>query len=210
MATGDILVSLAGPMMNILLALVFTAALAVSLVVPLSTLSAQSPPIEPGARVRVKQECFEGYTSTSRNLTTVCPTNTGVLTAMTAESIIFATGNGGNRLAVPLDSVTRLEVIQGRSRHPWRGAGIGLLVGAAGGAVGTLIMCRNDGCWDYGTGFWVARLSASGAVVGAVMGGIVGTFIKTDRWEEVPLDRLRVSFAPQRDGRYKLGLRLTF
>ena len=34
--------------------------------------------------------------------------------------------------------------------------------------------------------------------------------IKTDRWEEVPLDRLRVSFAPQRDARFALGFSVSF
>ncbi len=31
-----------------------------------------------------------------------------------------------------------------------------------------------------------------------------------DRWQEVPLDRLRVSVAPQRDGRFGLGLSVRF
>jgi hypothetical protein len=38
----------------------------------------------------------------------------------------------------------------------------------------------------------------------------VGALIKTDRWEEVPLDRLRVSFAPKRDGRFTVGFRIAF
>ena len=48
-----------------------------------------------------------------------------------------------------------------------------------------------------------------GAVIGGgtgLVGGIVmGALSKTDCWEEVPQDRLRVSFAPQRDG-FALGL----
>jgi len=42
-----------------------------------------------------------------------------------------------------------------------------------------------------------------------VVGAITGAFIKTDRWEEVPLDRLQVSFAPQRDG-FAVGLSVAF
>ena len=34
--------------------------------------------------------------------------------------------------------------------------------------------------------------------------------IKTDRWEAVPLDRLRVGLAPQRDGRLMLGFSAGF
>ena len=56
------------------------------------------------------------------------------------------------------------------------------------------------------------RLEAAlitGAIVGAA-GGIVGYFIKTDRWEEIPLERLRVSLAPQRDGGFALGFSVRF
>jgi hypothetical protein len=58
--------------------------------------------------------------------------------------------------------------------------------------------------WCFGVGAIVV------AVPSAFVGGIIGAFIKTDRWEEVPLDRLRVSFAPQRDGRFALGLSVAF
>jgi len=34
--------------------------------------------------------------------------------------------------------------------------------------------------------------------------------IKIDRWEEVPLDQLRVSFVPQLDGRFGFGLSVRF
>jgi len=33
--------------------------------------------------------------------------------------------------------------------------------------------------------------------------------MKTDRWEEVPLDQLRVSFMPRRDG-FVLGFTVAF
>ena len=53
------------------------------------------------------------------------------------------------------------------------------------------------------------RLVIVGAI-GTVAGGLVGYFIKTERWEEVPLERLRVSLAPQRDGGFALGFSITF
>ena len=52
----------------------------------------------------------------------------------------------------------------------------------------------------FGIGF------AGGALIGVAIGG----FIKSDRWEEVPLDRLRVSVAPQVDGRFALGFSVGF
>ena len=31
---------------------------------------------------------------------------------------------------------------------------------------------------------------------GALLGAVTGAFIKTDRWEEVPLDEIRVGLSP--------------
>jgi hypothetical protein len=53
----------------------------------------------------------------------------------------------------------------------------------------------------------------TGSMVGLLgfgIGALIGAFVKTDRWEATPLDRLRVSFAPQRDGRFALGLSISF
>jgi hypothetical protein len=52
--------------------------------------------------------------------------------------------------------------------------------------------------------------AAAGALGGLVAGALIGRLVKTDRWQEVPLDRLRVSFEPQRDGRFGLGLSVKF
>ena len=47
-------------------------------------------------------------------------------------------------------------------------------------------------------------------LAGGVAGGITGFFIKTDLWEEVPLERLRVSLTPQLDGGFALGFSVRF
>jgi len=51
---------------------------------------------------------------------------------------------------------------------------------------------------------------AAGALLGTVTGLVVGTITSGERWEEVPLDQLQVSFVPQRDGRFALGLSVRF
>jgi hypothetical protein len=48
------------------------------------------------------------------------------------------------------------------------------------------------------------------SVIGVAFGGGIGAVYKTDRWEEVPLDRLRVSIVPLRDGRLGFGLEVRF
>jgi hypothetical protein len=196
-------------------------ALVASLLVPLSTLSSQQQSsIEPGARVRVKLECTESYTPPPTiMLRTICPTHTGTVTALAADSIILETGAVRTRTAVPIASVTRLEVSQWRKSFGFgKGMLYGLLIGGGGGAlVGALYGTQEDiecGLGDHLDGPCPELKALFGVVLagvpGTVIGGVVGALVKTEGWEEVPLDRLRVRFAPQRDGRFAVGLSFAF
>jgi hypothetical protein len=182
-----------------------TAALTVLLVVPLSTISAQQPPpLEVGSLVRVTSDCRPGRSRAD------CRMEIGVLEAATADSVSLRLLDGGYLNAWPLASVTRLEVSRGRKSNGGTGALYGFMAGFGVGAI-----------WGgiAGEGYMGdAHISAAGSVVfgglyvgaiGAIGGLLVGTFIKTDRWEEVPLDRLQVSLAPQRNG-VSFGLRIAF
>ena len=112
----------------------------------------------------------------------------------------------------PLASVTRLDVSIGRKRHALLGAGIGF----AAGALVAVVACNggecvigegDDDCCDEDlTGVFAFFLGLAGGGVGA----ITGYFIKTDLWEEIPLERLRLGLAPQRDGGFALGFSVRF
>ena len=82
----------------------------------------------------------------------------------------------------------------------------GLIGGAIAGQAGGQSGCAIGPCGDE----WVAVLAALGGVVGAVSGGLIGEFTRTDKWEEVPVRRLRVSLAPQGDGQLGVGLSVAF
>ena len=45
--------------------------------------------------------------------------------------------------------------------------------------------------------------------VGGIFGAVIGAASGGDRWEEVPLDRLRVSVMPQQGG-FGIGARIAF
>ncbi len=91
---------------------------------------------------------------------------------------------------------------------------IGGTIGAfAGGAIGYLIgKASEEPCNPNQTCPFKGIRTFSAIIVGALVGGGVGAGIGTavNCSEEVPLDRLRVSFAPQRDGRFGLGLSVRF
>lgn len=108
----------------------------------------------------------------------------------------------------PLASVTELDTYVLR-RRAGRGALIGGLVGGASlalvyGAVFDACgySCETDSL-TYGAAF------AVGALSGALLGAVVGFLIRSDRWEEVPLERLRVSFGSQQFATLSAGVSVT-
>ncbi len=131
----------------------------------------------------------------------------GTVAAVRGDTLTVGT------VQVPLASVTRLDVHQGRKGNVGKGAMIGTLVGVPTGlALGVFYQQACSNTSDIGqTCLGLVPIGAVAVgLAGALVGGTIGALIKTDRWEEVPLDRLRVSFAPQRDGRFALGLSVRF
>ena len=79
------------------------------------------------------------------------------------------------------------------------------------------VYCSMDGsefsdegkCETFGTDYTLLFAFLIGAG-GGLVGGTVGYFNKTERWEEIPLDQLRVSLNPQREGGFALGFSVRF
>lgn len=81
-------------------------------------------------------------------------------------------------------AITRLDVCAGQRRQTLRGA----LVGAGIGLVVMGLLCGGD----YGGCGQASPVVTYSALVGTG----VGALIKGDRWQAVPLDRVRVTFTP--------------
>jgi hypothetical protein len=181
----------------------FSAALAASLLAPLWTVHSQEPPpLEPGARVKV--------TAPERAI----DKQAGTVEALRGDTLVLGISWADDRemlLAVPFASVTRLDVQRGQKSNLLLGMGIGLFSGAGIGAA-VLGYAGRDYCLGEETGWeQCAWLGAGlGGAAGLIMGTIAGFVIRTDRWEEVALDQLRVSLVPKRDGRFALGLSVAF
>ena len=131
--------------------------------------------------------------------------HTGLLVSVQRDSLTVDT------LTVARASITRLEVQRGRKTNARTGAWIGALsLGLAGVGLGIGVCVQRIECEGDEWSAVIGVLGGVGALGGGLIGLGVGALIKTERWEEVPLDRLRVSFAPQRAGRFGLGLSVRF
>ena len=77
---------------------------------------------------------------------------------------------------------------------------------AVGGGIGAIMLVTNKlvGSSDVEESFFLLMTG-----VGVVFGAVVGAMTEGERWEEVPLDRLRVSIAPTRNG-IGIGARIAF
>jgi hypothetical protein len=137
-----------------------------------------------------------------------------------ADGSLMLQADAGS-LTVPRDSLTRLEVSRGFKRRWVNGAVVGGIIGLAAGTSAAVI----EG-WPFETVqdcadrlpdeqlacnlAFVGWRVALGAAVGAALGAVAGSAFKTERWQEVPLDRLRVQPVVMADGRFGVAASLRF
>lgn len=176
------------------------AVLAASVLSPFVSLSAQQPAgIVPGTLVRVTAPgCLRITQQEAR------------FEALRGDTLVVVIDSVAH---CPLTYVTRLDVHRGRGVSGTRLAAMslgGLALGAGiGWGIGKVIDASES---EGGLHLHLAPGygAAIGASIGFVAGSVAGLLIKTDRWENVPLDRLQVSIVRQRDGRFALGLSVMF
>ena len=143
--------------------------------------------IDPGDRVRV--------TSPSIDL----EQDVGTVASFKADTIVVEMEDHADALDVPLSHMTKLEVHRGQKSRAGTGALIAAGAGAATGVTVALASCAGSKCYSDGSNVWgavVLVLGAGGALASAGLGALIGGAIKTDRWEYVPLDRIRVGRSP--------------
>ena len=100
--------------------------------------------------------------------------------------------DGGQAVTMPLSSVYSIAVYEGRKSGARTGAGIGFLLGAAGGVALVKGMSCIMSCTPVSTGAFAIGAIVGGGV-GAGLGAIIGSAITWDGWEEVPIYRVRVA-----------------
>ena len=131
----------------------------------------------------------------------------GTVVAFQTDSLIVQGGTSTWHLS--LASLTHLDVSQGQRSHALLGAGIGLLVGAGAG-----VLIASDCDTVEGPFATQGQCTAVGAAVfggaGALVGALTGALARTERWAQVPLDRLRMSLTPNPGAALQLRASLSF
>ena len=151
--------------------------------------------LSPGARIRATT--LDPMDPEGREQTHV-----GTFLRMDGESCRIETGDPAEVLAIPLPHLRVLEISAGTKSAGGRGAVIGLLAGAGAGVlfglIGTVAGSSNA---DVDLSVIAPLLLGTvGGGVGAAIGFLIGSGTQVDRWETVPLDRLRLSAAPPAGG----------
>ena len=177
--------------------------LSLLLLASFADLSAQEVLLAPGARVRVSVPTFNPTTRLRGQARWV-----GTLVTLSADTLVLKPKDQSAPLAIPLASVTRLDVSRGRVSCTGRGILTGSLASLALG-LGLLASASPEDIGDAPPAAGLIFLAVF-TVPGAVIGGIVGSKVGGERWEPVPLDRIRVSILPQRGGGVRLAAAFTF
>jgi hypothetical protein len=155
-----------------------------------SVIAQEPPPVQSGARVRVTAPRL----GMSKQPAT--------FQAIRGDTLVVL---ADSTLHCPVEFVSELEVYRGRKSNSLLGAVIGAGAGLVWATYRATEECPGPLCEEQ-----IALGSMFCAGGGAIIGSLIGLAIRTDRWEEVPLSRLRVSLAPQRNGRLGFGLEVRF
>ena len=114
----------------------------------------------------------------------------GVIADLNTDSFLIQTSSQGTAFRVSRDDVLGLEVSRGYRRRTWQGVAAGVLAWLAiVGAYAAFDTLDESG---------VAEPLFIGGLVGA--GAVVGSSIKTERWERVPASRVSLRLSPHQRG----------
>ena len=185
-----------------------TILVAILAVAPIASTAQETPtaqvPLRPGERVRVTGHfCQPFYSNCVRG-----SPQQYVGTFMTWNADTLVTESNGDILALPLDSVTTLEVSAPRTSQAGSFAAILGVTGAVVGAVVGGASCTDERFVTPGQCAVVGGLVFGAA--GALLGALAGAAGTTERWLSVPLDHRRARFGPQPDGSFGFGASVKF
>lgn len=168
-----------------------------SLVVSWSPLLAQqtAADLQVGQRVRLTYPCEPEEPAREESTGRACRAE-GSLALMAGDTLVVEGENSASRH--DLNDLSRVQVSSGKKSHWLVGAAIGFVVGtgaayaalSSGGSTGTCDQSANQDA--ISTGECIALSALVGGFPGAGVGTVVGLFIRSERWRDVPIAGPRV------------------
>jgi len=185
----------------------------ITLSAPITTLAAQGSqdqlPLQRGDWVKVRFACTTPRVH-GKPASEYCITLEGGLASVTTDTISVHPDGGPVPVALLLASVDGVERREEGRSYAGRGALYGALIGAAAGGVTLYLASRSSGFLEEGAGGFAVLGALLGGLAGAPLGAGIGALIRTDSWQEVQLDQLRVQPVVARDGRFGLMASVRF
>jgi len=115
----------------------------------------------------------------------------GTIQALGSDTLLLAIEGDRDPLVLSLADMTSLELSRGVKSRWATGAALGAgTLGLIGFAVDCTTSDEESMVWGGGCGDGKYTLILGAA--GAVIGGLIGSTVKVERWEEIPLDVLRI------------------
>jgi hypothetical protein len=177
---------------------------------PFALALGQIPSLQPGQRVRVTAASYDF----DRTLVTYLRTGSDTLyvDVLRRRLVRGRAVRDSLSVALPLATVSRLEVPVGRRRNWDKGARTGAIVGGGLGLLVGIGIATCDDPWfcSQTSGQSVTAVvsgTAVGGLVGSLFGAAVGALSSREAWREVPLGRARVAVHPTPNG---VGLGVAF
>lgn len=133
----------------------------------------------------------------------------GTLTSAGTAGWVLRLNEQGDSVVVPTADLTEVRVRRGTRRYVLPGLVIGALSGGVLGAANyhepAARSCHPESfCSNWGSplnGLDSHALAiVSGALAGGLLGAAIGRMLKTDRWESVNLEDVRVAIRPSKGG----------
>src|ERR1700693_5703021 len=132
--------------------------------------------LQAGARARI----FGPMTYPEYELITVA--------SVSPDSLRYSLGSSLATESLAWEQISRMDASMGRQRHTWGGAGIGLLVGAIGGA-----MLGSNAPGDEFRGIERILQGLFGGALGGLGGAVIGSAWRSENWMPVTLPRTPVA-----------------
>jgi hypothetical protein len=154
-------------------------------------------PVEPRDRVRV---------TLKRDHSAVV----GIIQTIESNALVIQPKTSGLR-TVALRDIARLEISRGERTGALKGAAAGFVIFGLAGALAWGAVCEADFGVSPGTSSRepcpgeAALVGVGTGAVGALLGAVIGSFIRTDRWDEAPLNNLRIGSASILKGGFVLS-----